>query len=144
MENQKNYSCFSASRGSVTFAFEIDSSYPRAIESAASAGNTRHSIVVQIEPGDVLFALSLMEPETATRSIPESLAQQTAFLAIEKDFPSGVEPSLSAEQIDHIPAECENRLPDFWANGNNAWLVDPRIGNAELVLAVTRMRPSCG
>jgi hypothetical protein len=47
-------------------------------------------------------------------------------VAIEKDFPNGVEPSLSAEQIDHIPDEFENRLPDFCVNENNAWLVDER------------------
>jgi hypothetical protein len=46
-----------------------------------------------------------------------------------------VEPSLSAEQIDHIPDEFEDRLPDYCVNGNNAWLVDPPIGNAGLPLA---------
>ena len=71
-----------------------------------------------------------MEPARATKTFVEALAQQTAFLAIEKDFPNGVEPSLSVEQIDHIPAEFEHRLPDLCVNGNNAWLVDPRIGNA--------------
>jgi hypothetical protein len=76
----------------------------------------------------------------------EALAQQTAFLVIEKDFPNGVEPSLSlsAEQIDHIPAEFENRLPNVCVNGNNAWLVDPRIGNAELLFARKQMRPRYG
>ena len=132
MENQGNDSCFSGSKGSVTFAFVIAFSDSRAIESAGSAGKTRHSIVVRIEPEDVLFALSAMEPKTATRSLAESLARQTAFLAIEKDFPNGVTPSLSAEQIDHIPDEFENRLPDFCVNGNKVWLVDHRIGNAEL------------
>jgi hypothetical protein len=127
MESQENDSYFSASKGSVTFAFIIDVSDPRGIEPAASAGKARHSMVVRVEPDDVIFALSAMEPETATRSLAESLAQQTAFLAIEKDFPNGVEPSLSAEQIDHIPDEFENRLPDFCVNGNNAWLADPRI-----------------
>jgi hypothetical protein len=135
MENQGNDSSSSASKEDDTFAFVIDFSDPRAIEPAASAGEARHSMVVRVEAGDVLFALSAMEPETATRSLAESLAQQTAFLAIEKDFPNGVEPSLSAEQIDHIPDEFEDRLPDYCVNGNNAWLVDPRIGNAELPLA---------
>jgi hypothetical protein len=132
MENQGNNSCFSASKGSVTLAFIIDFSDSRMIESAASAGNNRHSIVVRIEPEDVLFGLSATEPETAARSLAESLAKQTALLAIEKDFPNGVEPSLSAEQIDHIPDEFENRLPDFCVNGNKVWLVDHRIGDAEL------------
>jgi hypothetical protein len=95
---------------------------------------------------DALFALSAMEPERATRTFAEALAQQTAFLVIEKDFPNGVEPSLSlsAEQIDHIPAEFENRLPNVCVNGNNAWLVDPRIGNAELLFARKQMRPRYG
>jgi hypothetical protein len=46
-------------------------------------------------------------------------------ISFEKDFPNGVEPSLSAEQIDYVPDEFENRLPDFCVNGNKAWLVDP-------------------
>jgi hypothetical protein len=133
MESQGNDSYFSASKGFAPFAFLIDFNDPRFIESAASAGNTSHSIVVRIEPEVALLALSAMEPEKATRSFAESLAQQTASLAIEKDFPHGVEPSLSAEQIDHIPAEFENRLPDFCVNGNHAWLIDSRIGNEEMV-----------
>jgi len=52
--------------------------------------------------------------------------------------------SLSAEQIDHIPAELENRLPDICVNGNNAWLVDPRIDNTELLFARKQMRPGYG
>jgi hypothetical protein len=144
MENQVDDSYFSASKGPGPFVFVIDFSDPRAIEPAASAGKGRHSIVVRIEPEDALFTLSAMEPETATRTFAEALAQQTAFLAIEKDFPNGVEPSLSAEQIDHIPAEFENRLPDLCVNGNNAWLVDPRIGNAEPLFARKQLRPGHG
>ena len=139
MESQGNDSPSSASKESDTFAFIIDFSDPMAIEPAASTGEARHSMVVRVEAGDVLFALSAMEPETATSSLAESLAQQTAFLAIEKDFPDGVEPSLSAEQIDHIPDEFENRLPDYCVNGNNAWLVDPRIGDAEFPLTNKQM-----
>jgi hypothetical protein len=93
MESQGNDSSFSASKESGTFAFIIDFSDPRAIGPAASAGEARHSMVVRVESEDVLFALTAMEPETATRSLAESLAQQTAFLAIEKDFPNGVKPS---------------------------------------------------
>ena len=135
MESQGNDLSSSISKGFDTFAFIIDFSDPGAIEPSVSVGGARHSMVVRVEAGDVLFALSAMEAEAATRSLAESLAQQTAFLAIEKDFPNGVEPSISAEQIDHIPDEFEDRLPDYCVNGNNAWLVDPRIGNAELPLA---------
>lgn len=142
MESQGNDSSSAASKESGRFAFIIDFSDPRAIEPTASAGETRHSMVVRVEAEDVLFALSAMESETVTKSLAESLAQQTAFLAIEKDFPNGVEPSLSAEQIDHIPDEFENRLPDYCVNGNNAWLVDPRIGDAELLLTNKQMPES--
>jgi hypothetical protein len=142
MESQGNDSSSAASKGSGTFAFIIDFSDPRAIESVASAGEARHSMVVRVEAEDVFSALSAMGPETATKSLAESLAQQTAFLAIEKDFPNGVEPSLAAEQIDHIPDEIENRLPDYCVNGNNAWLVDPRIGDAELLLTNKQMAES--
>jgi hypothetical protein len=141
MESQGDDSYFSASKGRGPFVFVSD---PRAIGPAASAGKGSHSIVVRIEPEDALFTLSAMESARATKTFVEALAQQTAFLAIEKDFPNGVEPSLSAEQIDHIPAEFENRLPDLCVNGNNAWLVDPRIGNAELLLARKQMRTGYG
>ncbi len=144
MESQGDDSYFSASKRPGTFVFVIDFSDPGAIDPAASAGKCRPSIVVRIELEDALFTLSATEPEKATRTFVEALAQQTAFLAIEKDFPNGVKPSLSAEQIDHIPAEFENRLPDLCVNGNNAWLVDPRIGNAELLLARKQMRPGYG
>jgi len=144
MESHVDDSYFSASKGPGPFVFVVDFSDPKAIELAASAGKGRHSIVVQIEPEDALFALSAMEPERATRTVAEALAQETAFLVIEKDFPNGVEPFLSAEQIDHIPAEFENRLPNLCVNGNNAWVVDPRIGNAELLFARRQMRPGYG
>jgi hypothetical protein len=144
MESQGDDSYFSASKRPGTFVFVIDFSDPRAIGPAASAGKGSHSIVVRIEPEDALFTLSAMEPARVQKTFVEALAQQTAFLAIEKDFPNGVEPSLSAEQIDHIPAEFENRLPNLCVNGNNAWLVDPRIGNAELLFARKQMRPGYG
>ncbi len=134
MESHVNASYFSAPKGTGPFVFVIDFSDPRA-EPSSSAGKGRHSIVVQIEPEDGLFTLSATEPERATRSFAEALAQQTAFLAVEKDFPNGLEPSLSAEQIDHIPAEFENRLPDLCVNGNNACLVDDRVCNAGLLFA---------
>jgi hypothetical protein len=144
MESQVDDLYFSASKGRGPFVFVIDFSDPRAIEPTASAGKGRPSIVVRIEPEDVLFTLSAMEPERATKTFAEALAKQTAFLAIEKDFSNGVEPSLSAEQIDQIPAECEHRLPDLCVNGNNAWLADPRIGNAELFFSRRRMHPGYG
>ena len=139
METRVDDSYFSSSKGSGSFVFVIDCSDPRAIEPPASAGKCRPSIVVRIELEDALFTLSAMEPERATRTFAEALAKQTAFLAIEKDFPNGVEPSLSAEQIDHIPAEFENRLPDLCVNRNNAWLVDPRMGNTAILFARKQM-----
>ncbi len=120
------------------FVFVIDFCDPRAIEPAAPAGKGTHSIVVQIEPEDAFFTLSVMDPERATITFAEALAQQTAFFAIEKEFPSGVEPSLSVEQIDHIPAEFENRLPDLCVNGNTAWLVDPRTRNGNFSLRASK------
>ena len=138
MESQADDSYSSSSKGSGPFVFVIDFCDPRAIEPAAPAGKGRHSIVVQIEPEDAFFTLSVMDPERATITFAEALAQQTAFFAIEKEFPSGVEPSLSVEQIDHIPAEFENRLPDLCVNGNTAWLVDPRIRNGNFSLHASK------
>jgi hypothetical protein len=144
MESHVDDSYFSASKGPGPFVFVIHFSDPRAIEPAASAGKGRHSIVVQIEPEDALFTLSATEPERTTRSFAQALAQQTAFLVVEKDFPNGVEPSLSAEQIDHIPAEFETRRPDLCVNGSNAWLVDDRVCSAGLLFARKQMRPGYG
>ena len=103
-----------------SFVFVIDFSDPRGIEPAASEG--KGSIVVRIEAEDVLFTLGATEPKRATTAFAKALAQQIALLAIEKYFPNGVEPSLSSRQIDHLPVEFENRLPDVCVNGNTVWL----------------------
>jgi hypothetical protein len=86
-------------------------------------GNARRSMVVRIEPQEVLFILSATEPEIANRTFAEALAKRTALSALEKDFPTGVEVPLLAKQIDRIPPEIENRIPDFYIDGNKAWLV---------------------
>ena len=103
-----------------SFVFVIDFSDPRGLEAAATAG--KGSIVVRIEAEDVLFTLGANEPKRVTTAFAKALAQQTALFAIEKYFPNGVEPSLSSRQIDHLPIEFENRLPDVCVNGNTAWL----------------------
>ena len=111
--------------------FEINFSDPGTVAPVCPEGNCRHSIVVRIEPQDVLFILSATEPEGAMSSFAEALAKQTALSAIEKDIPNGVELTLCAKQIDRVPPEIENRLPDFCMNGNKAWLVAPDLGRAE-------------
>jgi hypothetical protein len=83
----------------------------------------RLSIVV-IELEEVGFKLRPAEPEIAKDNIAESLARQIALMAVEKDLPRGIELSFSAKRIDQIPPECENRLPDFWVDGNDVWFVD--------------------
>ncbi len=103
-----------------SFVFVIDFSGPRGLEPASTGG--KGSIVVRIEAEDVLFTLGATEPKRATTAFAKALAQQTALLAIEKYFPNGVEPSLCTRQIDHLPIEFENRLPDLCVNGNTAWL----------------------
>jgi hypothetical protein len=110
-------------KGTRSFVFGIDYTDPQAIEPAASAG--KGSIVVRVD--DVPFTFGATGPEIATTSFAEALAQQTALLAIEKDFPNGVEPSLSTRQIDHLPIELETRLPDLCVNGNKAWLVPQKL-----------------
>ena len=122
----------SASKASQPVVYAIDFGDPGALALTNPEASRRHSIIVRIEPQDVLFILSTTEPERATTSFAEALAKQTALCAIEKDIPSGVELSLSAKQIDQIPPEIENRLPDFYMNGNKAWLVGPGAGDAEL------------
>jgi hypothetical protein len=60
------------------------------------------------------------EPE---KRLPNLWHDKTALLAVEKDFPAGIEPSLSAKQIEQIPAEIENRVPDLCVNRSDVWLV---------------------
>jgi hypothetical protein len=127
---ETNHLGFAASPMSQPNVFAIDFSDPGKV-APFPGGSYRQSIVVRIEPQDVLFILSATEPEGATRSFAEALAKQTALSAIEKDIPIGVELTLSAKEIDRVPPEIENRLPDFWMNGNKAWLVAPDIGHAE-------------
>ena len=118
-------------KGTRSFVYGIEFSDPRAAEPAASAGKGTHSIVVRIEAEEFPFTFGATGPKSATTRLAEALAQQTALLAIEKDFPNGVEPPLSTRQIDHLPVELETRLPDLCVNGNKAWLV-PQHSNGQL------------
>jgi hypothetical protein len=121
-QSDQDHSHSSDSGVAQTIAFSIDLGEPRALASIAEGGTSRRSILVRIEPQEVLCILSATEPERVTRTFAEALAKRTALSAIEKDIPTGVELSLSAKQIDHLPADIENRIPDFYMNGNMAWL----------------------
>lgn len=123
METQFDCSLFSTSETSQAVAFAIEYNDPARSAQTASGERYINSIVVRIEPQDVLFILNATEPEIATRSFAEALARRTALSAIEKDIPAGIELALSARQLDQIPPEIENRLPDFYMDGNRAWLV---------------------
>jgi hypothetical protein len=123
METQFDCSFFSTSEASQAIAFAIEYNDPAHPTQTPSGENYMSSIVVRIEPQDVLFILNATEPEMATRSFAEALARRTALSAIEKDIPAGIELALSARQLDQIPPEIENRLPDFCMDGNRAWLV---------------------
>lgn len=123
METQFDPTLVSALHSSQAVNFAIEYNNPGRLEQTAAEGSHRHSIVVRVEPQDVLFILSATEPERATRSFAEALAKRTALSAIEKDVPAGFELALSARQIEQIPPEIEERLPDFYMNGNRAWMV---------------------
>ena len=125
METPSDHSHFSASGVAQPIAFSIDLGEPRALALIALGGTSR-SILVRIEHQEVLCILSATEPERVTRTFTEALAKRTALSAIEKDIPTGVELSISATQIDHLPPDIENRIPDFYMNGNMAWLPGPR------------------
>jgi hypothetical protein len=105
--------------------FAVDFGDPGTLATTALGGNAKGSIVVRIEPQDGLFLLNATEPESAMRILAEALAKRTALSALEKDIPNGVELPLSAKQLDRIPPEIQNRVPDFYMNGNKAWLVGP-------------------
>ena len=126
METPSDHSHFSASGVAQPIAFSIDLGEPRALASIALGGTSRRSILVRIEPQEVLCILSATEPERVTRTFTEALAKRTALSAIEKDVPTGVELSISATKIYHLPPDIENRIPDFYMNGNMAWLPGPR------------------
>jgi hypothetical protein len=123
MEILMDRSPSSACKLSQPIVFAIDLSDPEALEPNAPERNRHYSMVVRIEPQDLLFLLSATEPEKASRTFAEALAKRTALSAIEKDFPTGVELSLTAKEIDRVPPEIANRLPDFYMNGNDAWLL---------------------
>jgi hypothetical protein len=123
METQFDCSLFSRSEIPQAVAFAIEYNDPARTTQTADGENYMNSIVVRIEPQDVLFILNATEPEMATKSFAEALARRRALSAIEKDIPAGTELALSARQLDQIPPEIENRLPDFYMEGNRAWLV---------------------
>ena len=125
-ENQAGSSYSTVLNGAQPFVFWIDCDDSQTTDPEVSPGKGRRSIVVRIESEDLSFSLSATEPEGATGALAEALAHQIALSAIEKDYPSDVNVSLSAKLIDNIPTEVENRLPSFCMNGNNAWLVNPQ------------------
>ena len=132
-KSQAGNSYFTGLKRTQPFIFVIDYDDSPETDLDVSPGKGRRSIVVRIESVDISFSLSAREPEGATGAFAEALAYQIALSAIEKDFPSGVNLSLSAKLIDNIPTEFENRLPSFCMNGNNAWLVNPPKGETELL-----------
>jgi hypothetical protein len=125
METHADHSLSKTSGIPQSILFAVDFADPGALAPTALGGSTKRSIVVRIEPQDVLFILSATEPEKATATFAEAMAKRMALSALEKDIPTGFELPLSARQLDSIPPEIENRLPDFCMNGNKAWLVGP-------------------
>jgi hypothetical protein len=123
---QVKEACLSVSKEAEPLIFVIDLSDGHPNEAGASPADYRHSIVVRVEPEEFVLPLDAIEPERARKTFAEGLAQQTALLAIEKDLPNGVQLSFSAKQLDQIPVEFENRLPNLCVNGNNAWVVYPQ------------------
>jgi hypothetical protein len=123
MDTQLDHSHLAAPGTPQSILFAVDFGDLGALPAIPVGGNARRSMVVRIEPQDVLFILSATEPEIAKNTFAEALAKRTALSALEKDFPTGVEVPLLAKQIDRIPPEIENRIPDFYMNGNKAWLV---------------------
>ena len=123
MEMHANHSLLKTTGIPQSILFSIDFGDPGALAPAAFGGSSKRSIVVRIEPQDVLFILSATEPEKAAATFAEAMAKRTALSALEKDIPNGVELPLSAKRLHEAPPEIENRLPDFCMNGNKAWLV---------------------
>jgi len=105
------------------WTFRIDFTDGETGATGISATRGRQSIVVRFELDGGLFSTSRADPERSASLFAESLARQIAFLAVEKDFPNGVELSSSICQIDHLPSEISNRFPDLCVNGHDAWVV---------------------
>jgi hypothetical protein len=123
METHADHSPFKTPGIPKSLLFAVDYSDPGTLAPTTLGGNVKRSVVVRLEPQDMLFILSSTEPEKATATFAEALAKRTALSALEKDLPTGVELPLSAKQLDVIPPELEDRAPDFYMNGNKAWLV---------------------
>jgi len=107
-----------------SWTFRIDFADGETGATGISATRERQSIVVRFELDGGLFSTSIAHPERSAAVFAESLACQIAFLAVEKDFPNGVELSSSICQIDHLPSEISNRFPDLCVNGHDAWVVN--------------------
>ena len=106
------------------WTFRIDFTDGETEATGVSATRGTQSIVVRFELDGRLFTTSVADPERAAVLFAKLLAHQIAFLAVEKDFPNGVELSSSICQIDHLPSEISNRFPDLCVNGHDAWVVD--------------------
>ena len=87
MATRIDHSHFSPSGTSQPFTFAIDLGEPGALASTALGGTSRRSIVVRIEPQDLVFILSGTEPERVTRFCAEALAKRAALSAVEKRHP---------------------------------------------------------
>jgi hypothetical protein len=123
IDSQLDDSHFSVPKERPGVFFMIDFGAPQFSGSVSCGEKRKYSFIVRVEREDLPFILGPVEAEGSAETFAEALAKRTALLAIEKDLPDAFELSLSAQQIDCIPAEFENRLPDFCINGNNAWLI---------------------
>jgi hypothetical protein len=77
---------FAVSTATLPFVFAIDFSDPFTIGPVASRGKAINSVVVRIEPEDVLFTSSVAEPWRARKTFAESLARQNGVVGRRERF----------------------------------------------------------
>ena len=93
--------------------FRIDFAYRQTRAAGDFTKQGRRSIIVRLQLEEGFCPATVIDPEESATLFAESMAQQVALLAVEKDFADGFVFSPTISEIDELPAEIENRLPDL-------------------------------
>jgi hypothetical protein len=89
METQFDWSLFSTSEASQAVAFAIEYNDPARPAQTADGENYLNSIVVRIEPQDVLFILKATEPEIQRDLLPKRWQGAQPYPPSKRTFPPG-------------------------------------------------------
>ena len=82
-----------------------------------------HSVLVEVEPEDVVAITIPGSSGEAARHFAEETARRAALETIQKDLPEGVEPVCLVVPVNRLPGELRRRAPTLHTCGVRAWLV---------------------